>query len=96
MIARGRREKSEEQKARGAALGARIKKLREAGGFSQPALASASGIALATIQKIERKKGSEPGVFTLWDIAEALRTNLLELVPPKSSDSVPKRQGGKK
>lgn len=63
----------------GAAFGAGIKERREALGLSQERLGGMAGTTRATIASIEQ--GHIPKVALIYALAEALETNLWELLP---------------
>jgi transcriptional regulator with XRE-family HTH domain len=72
----GRRPVSAEDRGRGERLGEAIRRARSRQGLSQQELAARSGVAYATVRKIERGETANPGFFTVADIARALGLRL--------------------
>lgn len=62
-------------------LAERVERLRTAKGLTQPELAEAAGVGLATIARVERGDVS-PSLETLAAIARALGTRPRELLRP--------------
>ena len=60
-------------------IGQRIKKLREAKGISQQELASMCDFEKSNMSRLEAG-GTNPTVFTLYKISEALSVSLSELL----------------
>lgn len=68
-------------------MAAHWRRARADAGLSQADLASASGVGLDTVQKIERAVVANPGVFTVAKCASAMSVgvdDLLDLTPPPS------------
>jgi len=74
-------------------LGARIRNAREQAELSQEQLAEAAGLHRNQIQNIENSRNNakdetgrpgpgNPGIETMWAIAQALGVPLTELLPP--------------
>lgn len=91
---------SDEDRRRGIALAERVQKLREQKNFTQLELSNISGVSIDTLRAIEGKKVPQPGIFTLYDLSEALGIELQELIPKRyisvSTRKSLKAQGHKK
>jgi transcriptional regulator with XRE-family HTH domain len=61
-------------------LSARLKRLREAAGLSQPALASRAGLSADAVRAIEQGRRADPKGSTLLRLAEALGTGVEDLL----------------
>jgi transcriptional regulator with XRE-family HTH domain len=72
----GRKPISAEDRGRGERLGKALRRTRSHQGLSQQKLAARSGVAYATVRKIERGETANPGFFTVADIARALGLKL--------------------
>jgi transcriptional regulator with XRE-family HTH domain len=75
----GRKPISAESRGRGQHLGEAIRRARSRHGLSQQELANRSGVAYATIRKIERGETANAGFFTVAEIARVLDLNLSAL-----------------
>ncbi len=64
------------------ALGARIRRLREAAGLMQSDLAAAAHVSKARISQIENDPDGEPGCYTALGIAKALGMTVEQLLEP--------------
>ncbi|HEV2947330.1 MAG TPA: helix-turn-helix transcriptional regulator [Gemmataceae bacterium] len=53
-------------------LARRVKKLREAAGLSQQALAVKAGLSVSVVSQVEQGKKADPRMSTVLAIAEAL------------------------
>lgn len=69
-----------------AALGRRIRALRESRGLSQEALAHEAGFHRAEVGFIERAE-RDFGVSRLWPLARALSVEVSELFPPTGAQA---------
>ena len=77
----GRRKRSESPHlAAASALSATIRTRRVALGWSQQRLADRAGIAYGTVRAVERCAVTEPGLFTIRSIADALGCRLDDLL----------------
>jgi transcriptional regulator with XRE-family HTH domain len=72
----GRKPISADDRGRGERLGEAVRRARSRQGLSQQELAARSGVAYATVRKIERGETANPGFFTVADIARALGLKL--------------------
>lgn len=63
-----------------ALIGERIKAFRAEAQLSQQQLASASGLSVSIISKLEQGAISSPGITTLLSIAVALQIDLTDLL----------------
>ena len=70
-----------------AAFGVHLRKLREARGWSQQALADYADVAKLTVQRIEHAKGA-PTLDVLVSLARALQVSLPELMDFAESPAV--------
>jgi transcriptional regulator with XRE-family HTH domain len=75
----GRKPISAESGNRGQRLGEAIRRARERKGLSQQELANRSGVAYATVRKIELGETANAGFFTVAAIARSLGLNLTTL-----------------
>lgn len=66
--------------AAAAALAIHIRQRRTARGWSQQKLAEAAAVAYGTVRAIESGAVTEPGVFTVSSIAEALGLGVDDLL----------------
>ena len=72
----GRRKLTDEEKKRGEALAEAIKVARERHGLKQEDLASLAKVRIDTLRSIESARVYSPSVFTVADLAKALREDL--------------------
>ncbi|HVY62117.1 MAG TPA: helix-turn-helix transcriptional regulator [Planctomycetota bacterium] len=70
-------------------FGPRLKRLREAAGFTQARLARASGVALGTIQQLEGKR-SEPSLDSARHLASALGIDVNALLGDPEPPPLPR------
>jgi transcriptional regulator with XRE-family HTH domain len=75
----GRKPISAASRGRGQRLGEAIRRARERKGISQQELANRSGVAYATVRKIELGETANAGFFTVAAIARILGLNLTTL-----------------
>ncbi|MFI9276221.1 DUF488 family protein [Kitasatospora sp. NPDC052896] len=68
------------ERARAHRLGRRLRALREAHGLTRPELASAAGVPLRTLSRLETEGVAQPGLFTVAALARALEVTVDELV----------------
>ncbi|MGA5703126.1 DUF488 family protein [Peterkaempfera bronchialis] len=68
------------ERARAHRLGRRLRALREARGLTRPELASAAGVPLRTLSRLETEGVAQPGLFTIAALARALEVTVDELV----------------
>ena len=61
-------------------VGQRLRQLRELKGLSLNALAHSASVAKSYLSKLERGEVPNPGVMTIARLAEALGTNLPQLL----------------
>lgn len=75
--------------AAAARLGEHLREVREQRGLTRAELAEASGVAAATVAKIEQKRTVDPGFFTIAALGRTLGIDLQQLVhltdPPLAS-----------
>jgi transcriptional regulator with XRE-family HTH domain len=62
-----------------AGVGARVRRLREARGWSQQALAQAAGLSITVVALIEQGKREDPKLSTVAALARALGVGLDDL-----------------
>jgi transcriptional regulator with XRE-family HTH domain len=79
---------SEERRRRGEGLAEALVRARKAAGLTQQELAATAGVDVDLIRKIERRAITEPGFFTVADLARAAGLDLGEL----GAKTVPSRQ----
>ena len=70
-------------------LGARLRELRHEHMWSQQRLAEEAGVSYATVRAVEGSVTSNPGVFTLLSITDALDVSLSDVVIRAVSDVSP-------
>jgi transcriptional regulator with XRE-family HTH domain len=70
-------------------LGERIRRLRDAAGMSQQALASAAGLSMSAVTLLELGKRTDPRLSTLQAIAGVLGIPVYELVKDLDEDRPP-------
>jgi transcriptional regulator with XRE-family HTH domain len=61
-------------------IGLNVKRLREAAGMTQQALATAAGLSLSIVAQIEQGKNADPRGSTLMALANALGATVDELL----------------
>lgn len=66
----------EEERARGRALGARLRLARDASGMSARAVSGESAVPLDTVRAIEAGRVANPGFFTVAALARAVQVGL--------------------
>lgn len=76
----GRSSAGGSESARAHRLGRQLRTLREAHGLTRPELASAAGVPLHTLSRLETEGVAQPGLFTVAALARALEVTLDELV----------------
>lgn len=72
---------------RGEVLSAYLKRSREAAGLSQDELVRRTGLSLSTIRKMEDGRTTNPGIFTLMKVWQALNLAPDGLVKLREHDS---------
>jgi transcriptional regulator with XRE-family HTH domain len=75
----GRRRTSAKKARRGRRLAAELVRQRGRSSLSQSQLAERSGVSIDALRRIERKVVSEPGFFTVVDLAVTLGLPIDEL-----------------
>ena len=84
----GRRKRSESPHlAAASALSAAIRTRRTALGWSQQRLAERASIAYGTVRAVERCAVTEPGLFTIRSIADALGCRLDDLLDSDDAEA---------
>lgn len=71
-------------------LGRRLQQARRAAGLTQQDLCHRAGLSYSTLAKIERGAIKAPSIFTIQNIAQALSTNLNDLVGLPAAAAKPK------
>lgn len=71
---------SEHEWARGRALGARLRRARNASGISARAVSGESTVPLDTVRAIEAGRVANPGFFTVAALARAVQVDLDTLI----------------
>jgi len=61
-------------------LGKQLQRMRQAAGITQQELCQRASLSYSTLAKIERGAIKSPSIFTIQNIAQALGTNLTELM----------------
>jgi transcriptional regulator with XRE-family HTH domain len=79
MVRPGRKPTSATAIQRGARLAAELRARREEQNLSQPKLAQLAAVEVETLRKIEAGRTSQPGFFTVVDLAHALGVRLADL-----------------
>jgi transcriptional regulator with XRE-family HTH domain len=82
----GRKPTSKALEARGKKLARQLRTERRRRDLSQQQVAARSRVAYTTIRKIEREETSNPGFFTVLDIADALEIELEDLAFRRQGD----------
>jgi len=81
-VSRGRRKRADSRYAAQAAkLARQLRHIRESTGITQERLAAQSGVAIATVRKIETGAVVEPGYFTVLALMDALGISPGQLGP---------------
>ncbi|CCH74671.1 hypothetical protein BN11_4690003 [Nostocoides australiense Ben110] len=68
---------------RGQLLGLQIAKFRREHSLTQAQLATAAGVGLESLRKLEQGHVDQPGVFRIADIADALGVTVHQLLPAR-------------
>lgn len=79
MTTRGRKAHNERDEERARYLGGHVRRSRERLQLSQQDLAVRAGVAISTLQKIERAETKDPGFFTVTRLAAELALPLSNL-----------------
>lgn len=77
---RGRQPRSADRRAQGERLGKAIAAIRRDQRLTQQQLATRCGIAISTLRAIEAGRTSDPGVFTVFEVARALDVSVEDLL----------------
>jgi transcriptional regulator with XRE-family HTH domain len=73
-------------------LARRIRRLREAAGMTQQALAVAAGLSISAVTKLEQGQNEDPRVSTLLALAQALGVRVDDLLGDRAdAEATPKR-----
>jgi transcriptional regulator with XRE-family HTH domain len=81
-VSRGRRKRADSRYAvQAAQLARQLRQLRKSSGLTQERLAAQSGVAVATVRKIETGAVVEPGYFTVLALMAALGASPGQLWP---------------
>jgi transcriptional regulator with XRE-family HTH domain len=75
----GRKTVTPEMRKRGKRLANELRQVREQHRQTAEGLAAASGVSIEAIRKLERYQTSNPGFFTVLDLASALELDLTKL-----------------
>jgi transcriptional regulator with XRE-family HTH domain len=78
-VAPGRKPTSKALEARGKKLARQLRAGRQRRDLSQQELADRTRVSYTTVRKIEREETSNPGFFTVLDIADVLEIRLEDL-----------------
>jgi transcriptional regulator with XRE-family HTH domain len=73
-------------------LGRRVRQLREAKGMSQQALATAAGLSISVVTKLEGGTMADPRTSTLVALARGLSCTTDDLLQPPAATDPPARR----